>query len=58
MANARDQVLKVCQCPGHDRRYAAAVLTRARHAFDGELASCELIGTIAAAAIERLRSGE
>jgi len=39
------------------RRYAAAVLTRASHAFDGELASYELIGTIAATAIERLRSG-
>jgi len=37
------------------RRYAAAVLTRARHAFDGELASYELIGTIAATAIARLR---
>jgi beta-lactamase class A len=39
------------------RRYAAAVLTRVYHAFDGDLASYELIGAIAATAIERLRSG-
>jgi beta-lactamase class A len=35
-------------------RYAVAVFTRAHHAFDGELASYQLIGTIAATAIARL----
>ena len=35
---------------GH--RYAVAVFTRAHRAFDGELASYQLIGTIAATAID------
>ena len=38
---------------GH--RYAAAVFTRAHRAFDGELASYQLIGSIAATAIARLQ---
>jgi beta-lactamase class A len=38
------------------RRYAAAVFTRAQRAFDGELASYSLIGTIAATAIGELRN--
>lgn len=37
------------------RGYAAAVLTRAHHAFDGELSSYKLIGSIAATAIARLQ---
>ena len=36
-------------------RYAVAVFTRAHRAFDGELASYQLIGTIAATAIARLQ---
>jgi beta-lactamase class A len=39
------------------RRYAIAVLTRARHAFAGESALDEQIGRIAAAAVNQLRSG-
>jgi beta-lactamase class A len=38
---------------GH--RYAVAVFTRAHRAFDGELASYQLIGSIAATAIARLQ---
>jgi uncharacterized protein (DUF934 family) len=37
------------------RHYAAAVLTRGHHAFDGELASYKLIGSIASTAIDLLR---
>jgi hypothetical protein len=36
-------------------RYAVAVFTRAHRAFDGELASYQLIGSIAATAIARLQ---
>jgi beta-lactamase class A len=36
-------------------RYAVAVFTRAHHAFDGELASYQLIGSIAATAVARLQ---